>query len=256
VTGISAVATASDFFTAIRTGRIPGHSFLTVSAVNRNVGGTFETVWEQGGIYAFPPAPGPMTVSSDSLLDNGVVPNVGMQTLLLTYLDGTYTQQTEIITLNGQTPVATAAVDILRVVSLQGLTWGANNLNDGTVYIGTGPVGGGVPATVYGLISPDDNTSLHGFLTIPDGFTGYLCAVLASVAGNKGVDTSIRLRPAALTGFLNTGEVEQTGSADQFFVKGTIGYPEHSDLRFDSFVDVGTEEVTIFSEILLVSNSL
>lgn len=252
MTGISAVATASDFFTAIRTGRIPGHSFLTVSAVNRTVGGSFETIWDEGGIYAFPPGPTPMTLSSDDAADASPAGS-GAHTVLVSYLDAAYTLQTEIVTLLGMAGVPLIATPD-RIVGLQVLTWGVDNFNNGNIYIGTGAVAGGKPATVYGLIAPEDNGSLHGFFTIPADMTGYLCSVLGSVSGNKGVDTRIVIRPFGVGGFTNTGEIEQTGSADQFTVKGAIGYPARADLRFDSFVDVGTEEVTVFSEILLVSN--
>lgn len=250
-----AIKTPNDFYTEVRKGNVSGHSVVAIVARNSAVGTSFETLWGEGGMYSFPSSASQMTVSSADADDTSA--GTGLRTLLLTYLDASYIEQTEVITMNGQTAVNTVATDILRIQSMVGLTAGSSGSNEGLVYIGTGTVTTGKPANVFGIISMNgtggDNFSMHGFYTIPDGKTGFLLSVLQSIDGNKDATTKIMIKQE--TGLLiNSGQITDTGGANQFIVSATPGYIAHTDISFDSRLTSGSAELNIFAELLLVDD--
>ncbi|MCK5342167.1 MAG: hypothetical protein KAR20_02120, partial [Candidatus Heimdallarchaeota archaeon] len=66
---------------------------------------TEKTVWSGPGIYVYPTAAIQMTVSSSDVDDTAA--GAGMRKVLIGGLDADYNQISEIVTLNGQTPVTT-----------------------------------------------------------------------------------------------------------------------------------------------------
>jgi hypothetical protein len=101
-----------------------------------------------------------MTISSSNATTNAVVSIVG--------LGAGYVEQTELITLNGQTPVTTAN-SYLRVNGMSALT----GTVAGSIYLGSGTVTSGVPATVYARIINGNNRTEMGLYTVPAGHEFY-----------------------------------------------------------------------------------
>jgi hypothetical protein len=132
-----------------------------VFGFNPDVQNVEETVWDQGGIYAYPASAIPMTISSSNAGTNAVVSIVG--------LGANYAEQTEIITVTGQTPVTTANT-YLRINGMSALT---GTVAD-SIYLGAGVVTDGIPATVYARIIDGNNRSEMGLYTVPAGYELYL----------------------------------------------------------------------------------
>lgn len=149
------------FHTRVSMGKVVDARPVFVFGFNPDVQGTEETVWDHGGIYTYPASAIQMTISSSDATTNAVVSIVG--------LGAGYVEQTELITLSGQTPVTTAK-SYLRINGMSALT----GTVAGSIYLGTGVVTSGVPATVYARIINGNNRTEAGIYTVPAGHEFYL----------------------------------------------------------------------------------
>jgi hypothetical protein len=131
-----------------------------VFGFNPNVQAVEQTVWDHGGVYAYPTSPIQMTISSDATTTNSVVSIVG--------LGADYVEQSELITVVGRTPVTTAK-SYLRINGMSALT----GTVDDSIYLGTGTVTNGVPATVYARIINGNNRTEAGIFTVPANYNFY-----------------------------------------------------------------------------------
>jgi hypothetical protein len=142
------------FRTRVSMGKVVDARSVFVFGFNPDVQNVEETVWDHGGVYAYPASATQMTISSSNAGTNAVVSIVG--------LGAGYVEQTELITLNGQTPVTTAN-SYLRINGMSALT---GTVAD-SIYLGAGVVTSGVPATVYARIISGNNRTEAGIYTVP-----------------------------------------------------------------------------------------
>lgn len=142
-------------------GHITNGTTVFISGNNPDIQLSEETVWYQGGIYSYPASAIQMSVSSsDAAATCSVVING---------LDAAYLPVSEIVTLTGQTAVTTTK-SYLRIQNAYVLA----NPTSGDIYIGTGTVTAGVPATVYERIFDGHNRTESGRYTVPANRTFYL----------------------------------------------------------------------------------
>lgn len=142
-------------------GHITNGTTVFISGNNPDIQLSEETVWYQGGIYSYPASAIQMSVSSsDAAATCSVVING---------LDAAYLPISEIVTLTGQTAVTTTKT-YLRIQNAYVLA----NPTSGDIYIGTGTVTAGVPATVYERIFDGHNRTESGRYTVPANRTFYL----------------------------------------------------------------------------------
>jgi len=134
--------------------------------------GDEETIWDGGGIYAYPSAAAVMYVSSSSASDDDG--STGATEIQVEGLDANYDEVTETVTLNGQTQVATSA-SFLRVYRAFVTAVGSGGTAAGDIYIGTSGASGGVPTgTTYAKIRQGSNQTLMAIYTVPAGHSLYL----------------------------------------------------------------------------------
>ena len=171
-------------------GQIQGHRNVTVFGFNPDVDNTQVSVWPLPSLITFPASAIRMTVSSTSANDtsNGT----GARTIVVEGVDANYNEVTETVTMNGQTPVTMTAF-LLRVNYAYVSTAGSGNGAAGDIYIGTGAVTAGVPATTYDIIKFDYNVTTTGSFTIPAGYTGYVSQGLFST-GQAGGSNAVQGR--------------------------------------------------------------
>jgi hypothetical protein len=171
-------------------GQIAFHRNVTVFGFNPDVDATQVSVWPLPSLITFPASAIQMTVSSTSANDtsNGT----GARTVVVQGLDANYNEVTETVTMDGQTAV-TMTASLLRVNYAYVATAGSGNSAAGDIYIGTGTVTAGVPATVYDIIKFDYNNTTTGSYTIPAGYTGYMTQGLFST-GQAGGSNSVQGR--------------------------------------------------------------
>ena len=150
--------------------QIYDHKVIFKFGFNPDINGIEETIWDSGGIYAYPSAATVMKVSSSSTNDTAA--GTGARTIVVEGLDGDYNEVEEIVTLNGQTAVNTTT-SFLRVNRAYVLTAGSGGTAAGDIYVGVGTVTAGVPATIYAQITLGNNQTLMAIWTVPAGYTGY-----------------------------------------------------------------------------------
>lgn len=182
IRSISQVGTYEPFTLQVSRGQIPGHRSVTVFGYNPDVDTTRVTVWPHTGIIPFPPAALQLKVSSSSTDDTAA--GTGARTVFVGGLDANHNEISEIVTLNGQTPVLTTQ-SFLHINSAYVATAGSGLSAAGDIYFGDGVVTAGVPATVYDLIKFDYNQRITGSYTVPAGYTAYVSQGLFS-AGQPG----------------------------------------------------------------------
>ena len=200
-------------------GKIANARPVFVFGFNPDVQNTEETVWDHGGVYAYPSSASVMTVSSSSASTNAVVSVVG--------LDANYREQTELVTTNGQTPVSTTK-SYLRINAAYALT---GTVAD-SIYVGTGVVTAGVPANVYARIINGNNRTEMGLYTVPLGHTLYITRGNISHGSDSSAYITGRLM-YRLQGLLfsTAAKVTLNNKFIDFVFDNAIALPEKTDLE-------------------------
>ena len=234
-------------------GQIQAHSVVTIAGYNSDV----DTAWEMitpVGDLSYPAAALQMTVSSSSANDTSA--GTGARTILINGLDANYAIITETVTLNGQTAVTTTN-SFLRINSMLVTTAGTSLANEGIIYIGTGVVTAGVPATVYNVIAAGFNNATSSQYTIPAGFTGYLAVARIGLAQDAGTTLiTARTRFVGTNGIALTGPVIVTNNGIS-----TIDFPypiaiaEKTRIQGEAIGGAVDNEAAGFFELVLIKNA-
>lgn len=112
------VVVNQDYLKSIAEGDFFGHTGYAKLGYNGDVGAVEEDIITQGGVYPWIGAEGAaLEVVSDDA--NDTLSGSGAQKVKITYLDLTYTQQTQTISMAGLTPVPMTDKNILRVNSIR-----------------------------------------------------------------------------------------------------------------------------------------
>lgn len=187
---ISAERRHEDFTLQVARGHVPGHRSVTVFGFNGDVDTTEVAVWPLHSMINFPDTALQMKVSSTSASDTS--DGTGARTVLIQGLDANHDEISEVVTLTGQTAVLTTQ-SFLHINYAMVATAGSGLSAAGDIYIGTGTVTAGVPATVYGIIKFNYNNTTTGSYTVPAGHTAYLMQGLFS-AGQASGSTQVQGR--------------------------------------------------------------
>jgi len=236
---ITRVGTYEPWELQVSRGQIPYHKTLFKFGSNPTVDASLETVWSEGGIYAYPSAAIVMKVSSSSNNDTGS--GTGAQTVLVSGLDANYNEISETVTLNGQTAVLTTN-SFIRVFRSFVVTAGSGATAAGDIYIGTGTVTAGVPATVYAKIPLGANQTLMAVWTVPAGYTAYMDQGTFSAAGsntNHSIKGQLCFRPFG--GVMRVGaELGLSSGFALFDFAYPISFPEKTDIEARALALSGT----------------
>jgi hypothetical protein len=205
-------------------GHITNGTPVFVYGHNPDVQLSEETIWYQGGIYQYPSSAIQMTVSSN---DAGVTSQI-----VINGLDANYNPISEIITVNGQTPVTTVNA-YLRIQNAYVIA----NETLQNIYIGTGTVTSGVPATVYERIFNGYNRTESARYTVPAGRTFYITHGTIS----HGSDSSNAFMTARLIfrlfglPFQNSAVVNLNNKFIDFWFDYPVALPERTDIEARAF---------------------
>ena len=219
---------------------------------------TITTTVAAGAVYAYPAAATVMKVSSASANDTAA--GTGARTILVVGLDSSYNSISETITLNGQTAVNTTN-SYLRITYTELLTTGSGNAQAGIIYIGTGTVTAGVPATVYWQSETAyNNFSFAGF-TVPAGYTAYITSyTITSQATTANINVSLGLviyeYGKTYSEYQSTARLTSNGNFDRHF-DSPFAVDEKSDVELRAWASTGSA-VNVTGEIqyVLVANAI
>lgn len=251
ISSITRQGTFEPFDLQVSRGQIQGHRNVTVFGFNPDVDTAQVSVWPLPSLIPFPSVALQMTVSSSNANDTSA--GTGARTIVVEGLDANYNEVSETVTLNGQTPV-TMAASLLRVNYAYVATAGSGNGAAGDVYIGTGVVTAGVPATVYDVVKFDYNTTITGSFTIPGGYTGYLSQGLFS-SGQAGGSNQVqgRLITRGTNNIRRTAAVTSinNGVADYVF-EYPVAIPEKTTVEATAIGSSTNNSVSSMFILLLV----
>ena len=235
-------------------GQIQGHRNVTVFGFNGDVDTTQVTVWPLPSLITFPADALQMTVSSTNANDTAA--GTGARTVVVQGVDANYNEVTETVALNGQTAV-TMSASLLRVNYAYVATAGSGNSAAGDIYIGTGTVTAGVPATTYDIIKFDYNVTTTGSYTVPAGYTAYVSQGLFSAGQTTGASpVQGRLLTRGVDNIRRTAAVTtvNNGVANYVF-EYPLAVSEKTTLEATAVGTANNNSVSSMFIILLVKNS-
>lgn len=215
---------------------VPGTGAVNIFGFNRAVGTSFETVWNDGGTYAYPGSAVTMDLVSSSASDT-------MQ-VMVTGLDADYASIFDVVTLNGTGSVTTAK-SFYRINSAVILT--GSNVGDITISNG---------GTTYGFIEATLGITQACIYTVPAGFSLYLFRIDANsgtVNGNKYLTIrNVVTNSAGRT--LRVAEATFQTSQVSYDRQVPFRIAEKTDFQFEAKSSGSTNEVSIFVEGVLIEN--
>jgi len=241
------------FFLQVARNQISWHKSVIVFGINDDIGTAAETIWPFGGVISYPAAAIAMKVSSSSLDDADL--GTGARTVVINGLDSNYNEISETVTLNGQTAVNTTA-SFLRIQSAYVATAGSGLAAAGTIYIGTGTVTSGVPATIYGGIALGANISQTASWTVPAGYTGYVLSGGVSTAGQAGGQHLVgNLVTRGTNGIpLASGVVTLENGSSNFEFIVPIAVPEKTAIEAQAIGSAASNDASAYFEVLYIKN--
>jgi len=254
IRSISQVGTSEPFELQVARGQIPGHTIVHVFGHNPDIDDDEEaTIWPIDGLLGHPDEPVFMTISSSSADDTAA--GTGARTVFIEGVNGTGGLATEIVTLNGQTPVSTAnKYDAIERMIVQ--TVGSGEANAGIIYAGTGAVSSGVPDVPYSAIGIGENNSLVGHWTCPKGYTGYLIngqITTGTTAGRQYVTGRLKLRTAE--GLLLTAAITTVANGSvEYDFSCPIRITEGQCITATAEGRGNNNDVSCYFQILLIKN--
>lgn len=254
VSSITRMGTIEPFELQVSRGQITGHRLVMMNGYNTDIDTAWESLWPVGGFINYPAAALQMKVSSSSANDTSA--GTGARTVLLSGLDANYAEISEVVTLNGQTAVTTTN-SFLRINGFTTATAGSGLANAGDIYVGTGVVTAGVPATPYDVIPAGFNIRQTHAYTIPAGYTGYTVAArftLAQVSGTSAVWA--RLTQTGTDGIKKALSVAQLNNGPLVLPIGApLPIPEKTTIAGEGMGDAVNNYCASFSQLILVANN-
>lgn len=235
-------------------GQISWHKLLFKFGNNPDINGSLETIWSHGGLYVYPASAITMKVSSASANDSS--DGTGARTILVAGLDANYNEISEIISLAGQTAVNTTQ-SFIRVFRAYVITAGSGGTAAGIIYVGTGVVTAGVPATVYAEIPLGDNQTTMAIWTVPAGYTAYISAGTFSAASNNDAQYILGKFMFRTPGgvFRNAADVTANSNIFRYEWQYPLAIPEKSDIEARAIALSGTNfYITASFELVYIKN--
>lgn len=161
-------------FSIAREQTIDGEAHIVSSFRTNLNAGVLQDINEFGADVIPYPNGQQLRVVSSSV--NDTLLGTGVRQVMVHYLNSSYLEKTEIINLNGTTPVSTVATDITRIQNLHTLTVGSLGVAAGNISL-TNLAG----TITYEYIKVGGNQSLTSHFTIPDNKVGYITSWQATV---------------------------------------------------------------------------
>lgn len=234
--------------------QIQGHKTLFKFGNNSDINGSLETIWSNSSLYVYPSAAIQMKVSSSSANDTSA--GTGARTIVVNGLDANYNEINETVSLNGQTEVLTTN-SFIRVFRSFVVTAGSGETAAGTIYVGTGTVTAGVPATIYAEIPFGFNQTQMALWTVPANYTLYVFGGTFSAASNNAAQYVLGqffFRPYGGV-FRNVADITVNSNVFRYQWDVPLAIPEKSDIEARAIAISGTNfYVTASFEGIYIKN--
>lgn len=234
--------------------QVDGHKSLFKFGVNGVVGTSIETVWAEGGTYAYLAAATVLKISSSDT--NDTASGTGARTVAIFGLNANYEEINEVVELNGQTAVNTTN-SYLRVFRMYVLTAGSGATAAGVIYAGTGTVTSGVPANIYATIAIGANQTQMALWTVPANYTFYLTGVFyTSAHATATAWTNFQLVQRTLGGVFRQQSSARTAGSGNFILDlhTPIAFAEKTDIEIRAIASAASSNVSAEFEGIYIKN--
>jgi len=230
------------YYLQVSRGLVAGHKRVFKFGYNEEIQNIEETIWDVGGIYAYPSSAVTMTATSSSgATDENVQ-------VTIQGLDASYNELSETVTLNAS-GTATTTGSFLRV--------NRAFVASGTASAGNITIANG--GTTYAYVSALHQQTLMAVWTVPAGYTGYLFQVdtTAFTVQNNKVAT-IRMITRELNGVFRT---QQKFDLFQASYHQDIVCPqpilEKTDIEFRAVADSSNADLRVSAtfDIIYIENT-
>jgi hypothetical protein len=220
-------------------GELPGlETFYKFGRVI-NLGVTERTIWTGSEAYTFPGSAQTMAVASTNSADKAGISG-GAGYLFVRYLGSGFNEFTEIVSLNGLTPVDLSE-QVLRINRARILSDDLTTINTGDIWIGTSDWTNGIPDNKFGHILTGKGQTYQGFYTVPvnKSVSIYDINITTNLGKESSVELFVRENAETFSGYSdlvntlqakNHYDVYQTTFPTQR--KVPLHYSEKTDLEF------------------------
>ena len=216
--------------------RMPEVVPVNIFGFNREIGDSYETLWNAGGLYAYPSSAVTMDCVSSSASDT--------MTIVISGLNSDYETLAEIVQLNG-TATVTTTNSFLRINSATILS----GSNVGNITISNG-------GTTYAYIEAAIGTTQACVYSVPANHSLYLFRIsLTSGTVNNNKYLTYRNRVDNSSGrILRVAEATWFTGMQTFDRQIPFRVAPKNDLQFEIKSSSGTNEASIFIEALLMKD--
>lgn len=235
IRSISQVGTSEPFELQVSRGQIPGHSIRNIFGTNSAIGTTFVTPWENNTQLPFLSSAQQLSLVSTSTSDTSV-------NILIVGTDGDYNYLTEVVSLNGTTPVTTTK-SFFRINDL--ITASGNAVGDVTASYNS---------VVYAKIIAGRGRNQAAVFTVPKDYSFYLGRIdgFSATANNDTKYLTFRNQVTYSDG--RVFNVAQTAFLQRMDVTRLLPFkvPEKARIEFQLKLNSQTADIGIFGEGVLV----
>ena len=229
------------YFLQVSRGLIAGHKRVFKFGYNGDIDDSEETIWDVGGLYAYPASAVTMTATSSSGATDEDVE------VTIQGVDASYNELSETVTLDAS-GTATTTGSFLRVYRAF--------VASGTASAGNITIANG--GTTYAYVSSSDQQTLMALWTVPAGYTAYLFQIdtTAFTVQNNKVAT-IRMITRELKGVFRTQQKFDLfeGSYHQD-ITCPQPIPEKTDIEFRAIADSSNADLRVSTtfDIIYIEN--
>lgn len=208
------------------TGQIHANSGNVKFGVNAGVGTTEEDIWEFGGLYNWQTTADRLVVSSTSDEDKPL--GTGLYSVHIFGLDENWEQVSEVVTLDGTTPVFTVN-NYIRINRAHAEQAASRDGQVGSVVISSDASG-----DIVAYFTPENNQTLQACYTVPKG---KVAAVMGVAYGTvRGEQAYFRFWSRDNRDALTTKRVRRTANNFQSFAQEVFPVPYIMDEMTDMWV--------------------
>jgi len=240
IRSITQVGTYEPFDLQVARGQIEGHSTVNIYGTQTAISTTSFPVWENVSAYAYPASATVMNLASNAVGDT-------TQTILIQGLDADFVLQSEVLALNGTTPVPTVK-SYLRINSIQEAS------GNPTGQITLKNLANNV---TYAQINASIGRSQMSIYTVPAGYTFYLSRIdiYTSLNGSSGDFATYRnltvSNPSGIRNVTQQAPFTNTYNAQRVMPRP---FAEKTDIQLQCKVATGPAAVAISAEGYLIKN--
>jgi hypothetical protein len=162
---LNRIATGKPYELQVQQGLVEGASRVLIMGHNQDVdiATVPEDIWEGGGAYPFQTSAQSLEILSSAAADTAA--GTGAQSVRVSGLDASWTEQSEVVVLNGVTPVP-LALQFFRVNACECVTAGSGLSNAGTITLRVAGAGAS-----QAVIEIGDGRAHQAIYTVPAGKT-------------------------------------------------------------------------------------